>query len=436
MTTQPLNPLDAAWYHMDGPANPAIVTGLAITRRPLDYRRVREALRRRLLHFERFRQRVVERGTLWSSPRWEDAPDLDLDHHVRHAALPAPGDEAALRALVQELASQPLDHSRPLWQAHVIDNVMGGSAFVLRYHHCIGDGSAMMMVATRLFDMPPHAAAPPRQRLAHEPSAGLLDQAIALAAETGAVVSDLVKWPDPKWPLKGEFAAGKSVAWSDPVAIEDVKSIGAPSGAKINDVLVAAVAGALRRDLRRRGVEVDRASLRAMVPLDLRTPEQQGELGNRFGLMILDLPVSASKASDRLARTKAGMDALKHSAEGPAMQLLLDIFGRTPKVIEDIACEIFGSKASLVLTNVVGPRDTIGLAGEKIERMMFCVPHPGEQIGMGISIFSYCGTVTLTVIADAGLVPAPQKITKAFNQELAAMLRHTRRTHPVGAATG
>jgi diacylglycerol O-acyltransferase len=105
------------------------------------------------------------------------------------------------------------------------------------------------------------------------------------------------------------------------------------------------------------------------------------------------------------------------------MHLLLDLFGRGPKALEDIACEIFGSKASLVLTNVVGPRETIRLAGVPVDRLMFCVPHPGERIGMGVSILSYRGMATLTVIADAGLVPDPQAITQAFNREVAAMFR-------------
>jgi diacylglycerol O-acyltransferase / wax synthase len=241
------------------------------------------------------------------------------------------------------------------------------------------------------------------------------------------VLSELIKWPDPRSPFKGDFGPGKRVAWSVPVPIEDVKAIGAPAGAKVNDVLVAAVAGALRGYLKRRGVDVDRTTLRAMVPVDLRPPERMGQLGNEFGLVILDLPVSAASPSQRLALTKARMDAIKRSPQAPAMRLLLDLFGRGPKVLEDLACEVFGSKASVVLTNVAGPRDTVRLAGVPVDRVLFCVPHPGDQLGMGISIFSYRGMATLTVIADAGLVPDPQAITQAFHREFTAMLRQRNR---------
>lgn len=421
LATHPMSPVDAAWYHMDGPTNPAIVTAVVLTRRPLDFSHVRRDFQQRLLRFDRFSQRVVQTGAL-AAPAWEDVPDLDLDAHLVHMALPGAGGEAALRALVAGLASLPLDHRRPLWQAHVIDNVQGGSALVMRYHHCIGDGTAMMTVAAKLFDMPHGAEKPlPRPAVPAEPS--LIDTALLLAGEAGAVLSDLVKWPDSASPFKGRFGMRKSVAWSAPVAIDTIKAIGAPTGAKVNDVLVAALSGALRSYLRHSGAEPADATLRAMVPIDLRAAAHVGELGNEFGLAILDLPVSAKTAKARLARTKAGMDACKASAEAPAMQRLLDLFGRGPKALEDIACNIFGSKASLVLTNVKGPCESIQLAGVPVERLMFCVPHPGEQIGMGASIMSYQGMATLTIVADAGLVPDPQAITQAFNREVKAMGR-------------
>jgi hypothetical protein len=427
MALHPMSAVDAAWFHMDGPANTAMVTSVALTRRPLDLARVRQLLRRRLLRFERFGQRVVEQGTLYATPAWEDVT-VDLDVHLCHAVLPAPGDEAALRALVGELASLPLDRNRPLWQAHVIDNVGTGSALVLRYHHCIGDGSAMMAVASRLFDMRGHAVPRKAVRAAAPPAdePGVVDKALRLTGAAGAIAADLLKWPDPVSPVKGDYGLRKRVAWSAPVSLDEVKAIGGSCGAKVNDVLVAAIAGALRAYLRRRGADVDGTTLRAMVPVDLRTPERFGELGNEFGLVILDLPISESTPSARLALTKARMDAIKRSPEAPGMRLLLDLFGRGPKLLEDLACDLFGSKASLVLTNVAGPGGVIRLCDERVDRLLFCVPHPGRQIGMGISIFSYACTVTVTIVADAGLVPRPQAIARAFDREIAALGRQVR----------
>jgi hypothetical protein len=171
-----------------------------------------------------------------------------------------------------------------------------------------------------------------------------------------------------------------------------------------------------------------------MVPVDLRPPERAMELGNDFGLVILELPVAARTVLGRLQLTKAHMDALKRSAEPVAMRVLMDIFGRTPKAVEDIPLSWFGSKASVVMTNVAGARQTLYLTGVPIERIMFWVPHPGEQLGMGISIMSYRGQATLAVIADARLVPDPESITAAFEREFEAMLGAARRRPAKAAA--
>jgi WS/DGAT/MGAT family acyltransferase len=238
----------------------------------------------------------------------------------------------------------------------------------------------------------------------------------------GMLVAELLKPSDPPSPLKGEFGLPKRLAWSAPVALAGVKAIAAQYGAKVNDVLVAAVTGALRSYLKQRGTDVNHTSLRAMVPVDLRPPGRADELGNAFGLVILDLAVTSARPEQRLELTKARMDALKHSPEASATNLLLNLLGRGPKVLEDIAEQMFGSKVSLVLTNVVGPQTPVSLTGVPIERMMFWVPHPGDEMGLGVSIMSYCGSVTVSMETDAQLVPDPHSITDAFTHEFDALL--------------
>jgi WS/DGAT/MGAT family acyltransferase len=462
MTTHPMSAVDAAWYHMDGPANLAMVTGIMLMKERLDFKKVRSVYRRRWAGFDRFRQRVVERGFPLSIPQWEDMPNFDIDQHVHQVALPAPHDWAALTALINDIASSPLDREQPLWQVHVIDNVEGGSALITRYHHCIGDGTAMLAAIEQLCDTTPDAPLRPvragaakvergrvgrflapsldavertaRKALAAAGSAvdlvahpqQLIDGAAVVLQGAGMLAAELLKAPDPQSPLKGTFGLRKHVAWSKPVAIEDIKAIGAPSGAKVNDVLVAGMAGALRAYLKRRGVDVDHTTVRAMVPVDLRPPERVGELGNEFGLVVLDLAVASPDSMERLATTKRRMDALKRSPEAVATLVLFNILGRAPKLLEDFANEVFGSRASVVMTNVAGPKRTLYIAGVPIDRMMFWVPHPGRQLGMGISILSYKGMASLAVIADAHLVPDPGAITTQFNREFAQMLRRVK----------
>ncbi len=462
MRTYPMDPVDAAWYHIDGPANLAMVTAVALTKQPLDFARVREVYRLRLAGFDRFRQRVVETGFPLATPHWQDMPHFNIDQHLHRIALPAPHDIAALKVLLTDIASMPLDREQPLWHVHVVEDVDGGSALIMRYHHCIGDGTAMQAVVRKLFDATPDT---PLAGLADDDAASAetaqadflfgfdaLERAargtIGLALGTvdalahpqrtleklelvlggaGALLSQLLKPADPESPFKGDFGLRKHVAWSRPVAIADVKAIGAPRDAKVNDVLVAAMTGALRAYLKRRGLDVNHTTMRAMVPVDLRPPERVGLLGNDFGLVLLDLPVAFPKAADRLAQTKARMDQLKRSPEPVAMKFLLELFGRGPKAIEDVATSIFGSKASLVMTNVVGPRESVYLAGVPVDQMLFWVPHPGKELGVGVSILSYRGTASLAVIADAGLVPDPEAITDEFNREFGRMQRAAQR---------
>jgi len=460
MKTYPMTPVDAAWFHIDGPANSAVIVSMAITARPLDFERVKAVYRERLSSIPRLCCRVAEHGFPLASPRWEEMPDFDIGQQLHHIALPAPGGKVALAALVSDLASTPLDRSRPLWDVHVVDGVDGGSAVITRMHHCIADGTASLAIARVLYDDAPRPKrrppAPPQadgaepallQRL-FAPALAAVDDVRALIgaaveaarhpdqvlqkaglvlAGAGTLAADLLRVPDPPSPLKGEFHLAKRVAWSEPVAIDDVKAIGAPFGAKVNDVLVAGMTGALRAYLKGRGVDVDRTTLRAMVPVDLRPPERAAELGNEFGLVILDLAIGRKDPLARLRQSKAHMDELKRSPEAIAILALFNLFGRAPKAVEDVAVQLFGSKASVVMTNVAGPRETLYLAGAPLERVMFWVPHPGRELGMGISILSYRGAATLAVIADAHLVPDPERITARFNREFATMLAAVRR---------
>jgi WS/DGAT/MGAT family acyltransferase len=239
------------------------------------------------------------------------------------------------------------------------------------------------------------------------------------------LVGELLRSDDPPSPLKGDFSLGKRVAWSQPIAIRDIKAIGKHFDAKVNDVLVAAMTGALRSYLKGRGVDVDHTTVRAMVPVDLRPPERIGQLGNEFGLVLLDLAVTEARADRRLALTKAGMDALKHSPEPVATKALLNLLGRGPKLLEDFSNDLFGRKASVVMTNVVGPADVLYLAGVPIERILPWAPHPGKQLGMAVSILSYNGAASLTVIGDARLVPDPELITAEFGREFKKLLKST-----------
>src|ERR1700757_1398624 len=160
----PMSSVDAAWLGMEDPTNLMMVTGVMTLDGRMDVKRLRLTLERRLAPFARFRQKVVRPRTRANLPHWEDDKEFDVDNHLTHIALAAPANDAALRKLVSELMSTPLDYSKPLWHMHLIDGHHDGSVLLARVHHSIADGIALVRVLLSLTDETPDAPTPARPR--------------------------------------------------------------------------------------------------------------------------------------------------------------------------------------------------------------------------------------------------------------------------------
>jgi WS/DGAT/MGAT family acyltransferase len=225
---------------------------------------------------------------------------------------------------------------------------------------------------------------------------------------------------DPHTVLRGELGTAKRAVWSEPIELEQVKVIGRAMESTINDVLLAALTGALRRYLVERGGAVE--DLRAFIPVNLRPLDEPipRELGNRFGLVFLELPVREEEPRRRLRELKRRMDALKRSPEAAVTFGLLGVVGLVPMAVEKRLVELLGPRGTLVMTNVPGPRQPVYLAGTQLAGLMFWVPQAGK-VGLGVSIFSYAGQVTVGVSVDAGLVPDPHRLVRAFHDELSML---------------
>ena len=442
----PLSSVDAAWLGMEDPTNLMMVTGVMMLEGKLDLKRLRTLLDRRLAPFGRFHQKVVRPQSRGFLPHWSDDPHFDIANHVRHVALPAPGDDAGLGEMVSDLMSEPLDFTKPLWQMHVIDGYDGGSVVLARIHHCIADGIALVRVMLSLTDATPKAT-PPRGP-ARRPAPGFrlsldrLPDAVGRGVAAGqdllanpARLGDMARLgahgayrlgrlvmlpPDPDTILKGALGRRKRAAWSKPIPLEDFKSIGKAFGVTVNDVLIATATGALRRYLEGRGEPTGGIAIRASVPVNLRPRDDAHMLGNSFGLVFLTLPIGIVDPLRRLQTIKKEMDELKGSPEALVAMGVLSVMGLAPVEIERLGLRFFGTKATAVLTNVPGPREPRYLAGRKLEKIMFWVPQSGH-LALGISILSYAGGVMLGVATDAGLVPDPEAIVEGFALEFEAM---------------
>ncbi|HEY4888644.1 MAG TPA: wax ester/triacylglycerol synthase family O-acyltransferase [Candidatus Dormibacteraeota bacterium] len=441
-----MSSIDAAWLGMEDPTNLMMVTGVMTLEGKVDVKRLRIILDRRLEPFGRFHQRVVRPRSRASLPHWADDSEFDIANHVSRVALPARGGDKALRDLVSNLMSEPLDFSKPLWHIHVIDGYDGGSVVLARIHHCLADGIALVKVMLSLTDESPKAAlpkAPSRQSssgvrvpLSWLPAAvrrgvaagqelltdpGKLRGLGRLGAHGAYRLGRLVVLPpDPETVFKGALGRGKRAAWSQPIPLDDFKTIGKAFGATVNDVLIATATGALRRYMEGRGEPTGGIAIRASVPVNLRPPDQPHQLGNAFGLVFLTLPVGIVDPVRRLRAIKREMDELKASPEALVAFGLLTVLGMVPIEVEQLGLRFFGTKATAVLTNVPGPRQPMYLAGRKLNKIMFWVPQSGH-LGLGISILSYAGGVMLGVATDEGLVPDPERIVDAFALEFESM---------------
>ncbi len=469
--------VDAAWLHMDTPTNLATIVGILAFEGALDYEQLKTTLERRFLIHRRFRQRVREGERPLELPRWEFDPQFDIHDHLLHVRLPPPADHQALQEMVSDLMSRPLDPDKPLWQFHLVDNYLDGSALVCRLHHCIADGLALVQVLLATTDeqpgeegepeaepQPEEAGAAPKKEL--RPLARALRPALKAAKMggqawrmTGSLVHEgvdalfnpprllelarlggsatkalgklLLIGPDRNTVLRGQCGVAKRAAWSAIIGLEDVKLIGRRMGGTINDVLISAVTGALRRYIEERGGATEGLNIRAIVPVNLRPPEETEMMGNRFGLVFLSLPVGIRDPIKRLVVLRRRMDDIKNSPEAVVAFGILGAIGMTPTQIEDLIVAIFGMKGTAVMTNVPGPRKSLYLANRRISNLMFWVPTPGN-LGLGVSIVSYAGQVILGVATDEGLVPDPETLLATFHDELEFM-RHWGR--PSGQAT-
>ena len=463
MSRKKMSTVDTAWLRMDSEGNLMMIVGVSMLSKAVSVDGLKHALASRFLVYSRFRSRVVSD---LSGSWWQEQP-VDLDDHVIHTALPAAkggaSNKPALQALVGQLSQQPLDPEKPLWQMHLVDNCLGEDgklrqALIIRIHHCIADGVALVGVFMSMFDKSPdepdHSPSPRAAAAAEEnpweqimlpvtaasikaihvsssmfiKSMGMMGdldklpgQLTALGQTAGQLAIDAVKLTtmleDSPTRLKGKPNGKKHVSWSEPLPLAEVKAIGKAFGCSINDVLMASVAGAIRAYLRASGDDIAHdCDVRVMVPVNLRKASRQQKLGNAFGLVPLVLPVGLEDPLARLYEVRHRMNELKGSYTALVAMSVLGVLGATPKQVQTEIQNYFTRKATAVMSNVPGPQNPLFLAGSQLDQCMFWVPQSGD-IGIGVSILSYNGGVQFGIVTDDALVQDPDNIIKRFAPE-------------------
>ena len=304
-----MSTVDTAWWHMEDSTNLMMITSVMTFSEQMTYAELKQVVEQRMLRYDRFHQRVVDPTLPLTGASWELDPHFDIDAHLRHVALPDPGDRAMLEDFVGILMGTPLDYTKPLWQIHLVDNFGAGCAVITRLHHCIADGIALVRVLLTMTDETADASwidvteeTIPRKSRRFRRVRRIVKPAVTITKTTGKAYLKLaqegyntyqnpgrvrdatkmglsatatlgkiiLRWPDPKSIYKGALGTQKRASWSKTIKLDEVKAIGHVLGGTVNDVMATAVAGSLRRYLEEHGQQTKGLNLRAYIPVNLR----------------------------------------------------------------------------------------------------------------------------------------------------------------------
>ncbi len=403
----------------------------------LEIDRIRAYIESRLPLIPRYRQKLV--GVPFGTRHvWVDDEHFNLDYHVRHTSLPRPGTLRQLKRLSARIVSQQLDRAKPLWEIWIVEGLEGGDrwSMVAKTHHCMIDGvSGVDLMAVLLS---PDAAIPRVEPTRWIPRTPPSQFQLLRDELCRRVRQPLELWHDLATPLlsPGTFVAGvreqleavgealgaaSERASETPInrpigphrrfdwammELADVKAVKNKLGGTVNDVVLTTVAGALRRFLERRCVNVDVLRLRASVPVSLRTGEQQGTLGNQIALWMTELPVAERDPVLRLAKVSATTARLKHSRQAMGAQVLAAVSEWTSSTLLSVAVRLTTRSRpfNLVVTNVPGPQMPLYMLGSQL-REFYPMLALLENQGLGVALFSYDGHLCWGFIADWELVP-------------------------------
>jgi diacylglycerol O-acyltransferase len=406
----------------------------------------------------RYRQRLAHVPLGQGRPVWADDPYFNPYYHIRHAALPKPADDAALKGLAGRLFSQRLDRSKPLWEIWLVQSMSRGRfALIAKTHHALVDGVSGVDITTVLFDTAREPAAPvaPASPWSAKPLPGpakLLGEALL---ERSTVPAEMVRGGRAllRTPLKALFQIKDGLASIGATALAGINAPAPPSpfnvdigphrrytfldadlasfkaikdslGGTLNDVVLASVSLALGRYLRNHGHDTEGLVLKAMVPVSVRTKAQQGALGNKVAAMWAPLPVGVENPAECLSKIAAAMEDLKKSGQAVGARALTNLAGFAPPTILSQAARLQARQPffNLVVTNVPGPQFPLYLLGRRLEGLYPVVPLAQRQ-ALGIAVMSYDGHLGFGLLGDYDALPDLDAIALDLKWAIASLAR-------------
>jgi WS/DGAT/MGAT family acyltransferase len=449
-----LTAVDASFLHQENADSHMHIGAVTIFEGPPPpFTAVAEHIRSRLHLVPRYRQKLAYPPFESGRPLWIDDHSFNIEYHVRHSALPAPGTEQQLYRLAARIASQQLDRSKPLWECWFVEGLEDDRfALIFKTHHALVDGVSGVDLATVLFDLsptpqPPEPAPwqprpePTNAELLAAGAAGFVKTAVnvterAIAAGTNPAAAidafrDIAEgmgemvWailnPAPETPLNVDIGPHRRYAVVRN-RLEDFRYVKGVFGGTVNDVVLTVVSGAIARWLRSRGVRTEGLELRALVPVSIRPRDQRHALGNQIVLMRGPLPVYIRDPVARLRFVKQQMDGLKESKQALGARVIADVQQMAPPTILAQASRLqFSTRLfNLIVTNVPGPQFPIYMLGRQMQTFFPIAFLPGGH-ALAIAIMSYNGAIDFGLLGDYDALPDIETIADGIEDGLAQL---------------
>jgi len=456
-----LTSIDASFLVQESQSSHMHIGGVLIFEGPAPgFDEFLDHIRSRLHLVTRYRQKLAQPPLETGRPLWIDDPDFNLEFHVRHAALPAPGNEEQLLRLAARIASQQLDRSRPLWETWLVEGLEGGRfGLISKSHHSLVDGVSGVDLATVLFDA--ESAPPPRStdlepwQPTPEPSAAelllggvrgmangaaeVLTRTLSAASRPAASLAAArdaaeglaeIAWeilnPAPQTPLNVEIGPHRRYGVVRQ-RLDDYKEVKGALGGTVNDVVLTVVSGAVARWLRSRGIRTEGLEMRGLVPVSVRGAQDRDTLGNKLTVMRAPLPVYIRNPVARLRVVKRAMDGLKESKQAVGAATLAQVNNLAPPTILAQASRLnFSTRLfNLIVTNIPGPQIPLYVLGRQLQDL-FPVAFLPSKHALAIAIMSYNGRVEYGLLADFDALPDIDVIADGIDAALEELLAAAR----------
>lgn len=435
--------LDNSFLIMEAPNAPMHIAGTATFEAgnlvgadgALDIDAIRAYVASRLHLIPRYRQRLATLP-LQQRPIWVDDPHFNIHYHVRHTALPRPGDERQLKRMAARIMAQHLDRSKPLWEIWFIEGLEGDRfAMVSKIHHCMVDGVSSVDLLNVLLQLQPSDEIHESPEWIPRPAPTVMDlaaeaveQITTLPQSLGETVQRTIRdAQDPRSDLRARLRAARD-AFTDvrsvsptplnrPIgphrrfdwlrmSLSEIKAVKNALGGTVNDVVLATVSGAIRRFLQRHRVDVDHLDFRVMAPVSVRTSDERGTLGNRVSAWMVPLPLGEADASAALAKIRETTEQLKEKKEAMGAEVLAQVGEWTPSTLLSLASRMLTRALpfNLVVTNVPGPQLPLYLMSARMLDNFGLIPLT-DYLCLGIVLFSYDGQLCWGFTCEWDLVP-------------------------------